>query len=104
MRAQPSTIQPFRDLTVALLATFALTFGSLRSVAQCTFDWRPGEGAPGVVGYGTVFASTTWDPDGFGPRAPLAVFGGSFAAAGDVAARSIAAWDGAQWQAFGDGL
>jgi hypothetical protein len=57
-----------------------------------------------VVGDATVFASTTWDPDGPGGLPPWAVFGGTFVAAGNVAARSVAAWDGTTWHALGEGL
>src|ERR1700741_619058 len=88
----------------AFAAFVALALQSSVVQAQCTFDWQAGEGAPGVVGSGTVFASTSWDPDGPGPSAPLAVFGGSFLAAGNVATRCVGAWDGAEWHTYGEGL
>lgn len=94
----------FRSVTSALVAFVAAGFAIPESSAQCPFEWLPGEGAPGVVGGATVFASTTWDPDGVGPRAPLAVFGGTMIGAGDVAVSSVAAWDGAAWRSVGDGL
>src|SRR5262245_53204477 len=72
--------------------------------AQCPAQWLAGQGAPGVVGNGTVFASTQWDPDGAGPQSPWAIFGGTFVGAGDVAVNSVAAWDGSEWRALGDGL
>jgi hypothetical protein len=104
MRRSTMIDRLWSNATVALLALSAVSLGTARSGAQCTFDWLPGEGAPGVVGIATVFASTTWDADGAGPRSPQVVFGGTILAAGNVSALSVAAWDGAEWHAFGDGL
>ncbi|MEO6594931.1 MAG: hypothetical protein ABIP94_09290, partial [Planctomycetota bacterium] len=60
--------------------------------AQCTTQWLPGDGAPGVLG-GSVAASTMWDPDGAGPLAPVLVVAGTFTLAGKVAANRVATYD-----------
>ncbi len=52
----------------------------------------------------TVFALTTWDPDGTGPMPEQVVAAGEFTNAGDVAVNRIAHWDGAAWQPFGSGM
>ena len=52
---------------------------------------------------GTVFALTTFDPDGTGPAIAQLVAGGSFGASGGVAVNHIARWDGSTWSAFGSG-
>ncbi|MEO6596538.1 MAG: hypothetical protein ABIP94_17440, partial [Planctomycetota bacterium] len=66
--------------------------------------WLPGEGLPGVGG--TVYASTTWDPDGAGPVPPQLVVGGTFLTAGTTLANRIARWDPATgvWSALGAGV
>ncbi len=78
---------------------------SAPAAAQCTNEWLPGNGVPGVDS--GVFASTMWDPDGSGPAAPRLVVAGGFALAGTVPANRIAAWDPATgtWSAaFGAGM
>ncbi len=70
--------------------------------APVKYDWRPGQGVPGVDG--TVEACITWDPDGAGPLPEWLVVGGQFRVAGDVVANNIAAWDGQRWHALGEGL
>lgn len=67
-----------------------------------TYDWRPGQGVPGIDG--TVHAAITWDPDGAGPLPEWLVVGGSFNVAGDVVANSVAAWDGQRWHSVGERL
>ncbi len=67
---------------------------------QCAFDWRPGEGYPGVEG--SVHATTHWDPDGLGSQQEMLIAGGYFWKAGKVAANSVAAWDGQSWHALGN--
>ena len=74
------------------------------ATAQCTPQWLPGNGVPGVSGQ--VRATTMWDPDGSGPLTPRLVVGGSFQAAGNVAANRIAVQDQASgaWSALGTGM
>jgi hypothetical protein len=84
-------------LTCLLISTFPPT-----APAQCEFAWRPGEGVPGVDG--TVYATTTWDPDGPGPQPELLIVGGSFSVAGNVLANNIASWDGVAWLPLGTGM
>jgi hypothetical protein len=59
---------------------------------------------PGVNGW--VSATTTWDPDGAGPRPPALVIGGGFTLAGGVTTTNIALFDPVAntWSALGDGL
>jgi hypothetical protein len=51
-----------------------------------------------------VFALTTWDPDGPGPRPPLLVAGGEFTHSGDVVLNGVGMWDGERWWPLGEGL
>ncbi|MCC6662016.1 MAG: hypothetical protein IT437_14160 [Phycisphaerales bacterium] len=53
---------------------------------------------------GTVWALTTWDPDGMGAAPELLIAGGTFFEAGGVPAVGVAAWDGTQWSSLGSGL
>lgn len=76
--------------------------GAQSVVAQCAFDWRPGDGEP-TFEY-TLSAMTTWDPDGPGPLPATLVVGGAFSTAGGVPAEAIACWDGATWQPLGAGI
>src|SRR5438128_1389139 len=93
-RRGPIPIGPFLILVLSFVAPTAR--------GQCPFNWRPGEGVPGVNG--EVYAVTTWDPDGPGPQPSLLIVGGSFTVAGDVLANRIAAWNGMGWQALGTGM
>lgn len=71
--------------------------------AQCSSQWAPGQGVPGVAG--SVYAMTMWDRDGGGPLPPVLVVGGSFAFAGNAVANSIATHDPATgtWSPLGSG-
>lgn len=71
--------------------------------AQCTPLWQPGDGIPGLRG--TVYASTSWDPDGPGPATPIVVFGGQIDFAGNLPVNNIATWDPATgaWGTLGSG-
>jgi len=70
--------------------------------SQCEYEWKQGQGIPGVDG--EVDAVTTWDPDGAGPKPELLVVGGSFTIAGETFANNIATWDGNSWQPLGSGI
>ncbi len=86
------------------IAILTAGISALPAQAQCEFEWKPGDGVPGVDGwYGHVSAATVWDPDGTGPQPPLLVVGGGFSIAGNVLANNIAAWDGSSWSALGTG-
>jgi len=52
----------------------------------------------------TVYALTTWDPDGDGPLAAQLVAGGDFSTASGVTVNRIARWDGSTWQPFDSGM
>ncbi len=87
-----------------MLVWVGILCGSLAGVArgECEPQWLPGEGVPGVGG--TVYAVTTWDPDGAGPEPEVLVVGGDFTTAGGVKCNNIARWDGSQWQPLGTGM
>jgi hypothetical protein len=71
--------------------------------AEYDFSWKAGDGGyPGISG--TVYATTTWDPDGDGPQSEVLVVGGWFLEAGGVLVHNIALWDGSTWQSLGSGL
>ncbi len=72
------------------------------SRGQCSFDWRPGHGPPGVNG--DVWAMTTWDPDGLERPQELFVVGGDISSVEDLPVNNIAAWDGTSWHALGSGV
>lgn len=83
---------------VRLLVAVAVVVG-LRG--QCNPQWLPGD--PIVSPRGSIFAMTSWDPDGAGPAAPVLVVGGSFAVANEMGVR-VATYDGSQWQRLGGPL
>ena len=60
------------------LVLCALT--ALPASADCPFDWRSGEGIPGVNG--VAYATTRCDSDGPVPIPELLIVGGDFAIAG----------------------
>ena len=64
--------------------------------AQCLPDWAPV--GPGLDA--TVFASTTWDPDGPGPLPAVLVAGGGFHFGG-TETHGVAIWNGAIWSPLG---
>jgi hypothetical protein len=76
--------------------------------AQCVPQWQTvnptATSEPGTNG--TVYATTTWDPDGPGPQTPKLVVGGAFTLAGNIAANCIATFDPAtgQWAPLGTGM
>ena len=81
---------------------------SSHAAAQCPPAWSA-EGGPGLPGVGSthgsrVFAVTSWDPDGSGPKPALLVAGGDFWFAGATSTRAIAAWDGAAWGDVGGSM
>ncbi len=88
-----------------LMNRFLAVFGMLGAVffaaapasAQCTEQWLPGEGRPGLSG--PVFAAAVFD-DGTGPALYV---GGDFNFAGEVVANNIARWDGKSWSPLGSG-
>ncbi|MFN9757933.1 MAG: hypothetical protein ACK58X_16125, partial [Planctomycetota bacterium] len=96
----------------SLLRSFAVDFVALIvglsapqiARAQCTPQWLPGDGVPGVSG--TVTTAAMWDPDGPGPQGPRLVVGGEFIVAGNAVANRIAAQDPSTgvWSALGGGM
>lgn len=68
------------------------------SPLMCQPEWQEGFGVPGIAG--RVHALCVHD-DGTGPALYV---GGSFGAAGGVAANNIAKWDGNEWTPLGEGL
>lgn len=88
-------LKPNRPAIAVLLLLATLTIAN-HSNADCPYDWKPGEGLPGVNG--TVSCATTWDPDGPGPAPELLVIGGDFSRVGPLSASYFAAWDGTSWR------
>lgn len=90
---------------VLLLGLCALLLGPAHdATAQCTSQWQPGLGYPGVNGW--VGAMIPWDPDGAGPAPRVLVIGGGFTIAGNAAASQIALHDPASgtWSTLGAGI
>ena len=85
-----------------LAAPIALACTPLVARAQCG-AWDNYFSVPGGF-ESSVFALTTWDPDGDGPQTAQLVAGGWFDAVGGVAMNGIARWDGSAWQPFGSGM
>ncbi len=84
--------------SLALLGMLgAVLFTAGPASAQCTDQWLPGDGLPGLNG--DVGAVAVYD-DGTGPALYV---GGSFSVVGNVVASNIAKWDGTQWQPLGSG-
>jgi len=51
----------------------------------------------------TCYDMAVYDPDGAGPNPPLLVAAGGFVSAGSVEVNGVAAWNGSEWRALGDG-
>ncbi len=81
-----------------LCACVCAVLGGARAVAQCEPHWSDQFPYPDV--HGSVYAATVWD-DGTGPALYV---GGTFSAAGNVAAVGLAKWDGVKWSAVGPPL
>ena len=52
----------------------------------------------------SVFALTTWDPDGDGPLSGALIAGGAFHRSGLRPIERVARWSGTQWEQMGSGL
>lgn len=103
------SLVPFDDGTGLSLYAGG-TFGVIDGTsAQSIARWKNGHwyAVGGGLGDGDaqaeVAAMVVYDADGKGPGRPVLVVGGSFIRAGAVAARSVAAWDGAAWTALPGG-
>jgi cortical protein marker for cell polarity len=96
----PRSSRALRALALVLLAALL----PRPAGAQCTPQWLPGEGVPGLNG--TVNALANWDPDGLGPLSPTLVAGGSFTIAGQSWAANIAMWSPAtgRWSSLDTGI
>src|SRR5262245_859812 len=100
-RERTSVLHKLHTVLWVLAASTALSM-SRTAVGQCQFEWRSGNGIPGVNG--PVRAVALWDPDGSGPLGEVLAVGGSFTVAGGALASNIAMWDGAAWHALGSGV
>ncbi len=90
-----------RTLVSAALA--ALSLGSADPVsAQCSNEWRAGDGLPGTNG--TIESLGLWDPDGAGPLTERIVAGGFLTVAGRTVVQHLAVLDPATgaWSSIGD--
>ena len=82
----------------SVIVTLTVGLSSLPSLAQCTFDWKPGESPQGLSYEG--YAMAVYD-DGDGPALYVA---GGFETAGGIKACGIARWDGRYWSSVGGGV
>jgi len=83
-------------IAISMGIVLGVAMGCATSFAQCTYDWLPGDGVPGLSG--GVAATTVWDPDGDGPEPEWLVVAGVIDVAGDVRVHDVAAWDGTTWR------
>lgn len=67
--------------------------------AQCSLQPSAGLPLPQLSGF--AGCSTSWDPDGAGPAAPVLVVGGGGMSAGNVFGAQVMTWDGSHWQPLG---
>ena len=70
---------------------------------QCQETWIPTQTFGGFTSSSAGITTTTWDPDGAGPQQPWIVVAGSSGVPG-VSSDRVAAWDGTQWRALGNGF
>ncbi|MBX3464797.1 MAG: WD40 repeat domain-containing protein [Planctomycetes bacterium] len=93
---------PVLPLLSSVLGLWFAAAPTLRS--QCTNQWLPGPPVPGIGGQ--VRCCANWDPDGAGPAPARLVFGGQFAAAGNVVVRNLATFEpgSGTWGTVGGGL
>lgn len=73
---------------------------SARVLAQCEFDWHPGQAYPGVQGI--VTALTIWNPDGLGPANDVLVAAGDISPYVGDAPNRVGYWDGCEWHNLGN--
>ncbi len=72
----------------------AVFFTAAPASAQCTYQWLPGEGLPGLND--AVHALTVYNGE--------LIAGGRFTTAGGAPANRIARWDGTAWSPLGSGI
>src|SRR5437660_3277210 len=95
-----------RRLTAAVFILYIACTHSASASAQCD-DWRAGplQNDQSLNGAdATVYALTTWDPDGSGPLQPILVAGGNFTRMQDATVQHLAVFDPVtgEWQSLGD--
>lgn len=71
--------------------------------AGCSPQWLQGFG-PATGVNGGIFGAVLWDPDKDGPLPARLVICGNFSIVGNPAIKSVAMWDGTQWQPLGTGF
>ena len=82
----------------AVIVAASLLLCSSNALAECAFDWRPGESLQGLSYEG--YAMAVYD-DGDGPALYVA---GGFETAGGAKVCGIACWDGRYWSPVGGGV
>lgn len=90
--------------TITSLALLAALAGLIEpAAAQCASALGNGQGFPGTND--VVNATTLWDADGPGPESAKVVLAGTFTAAGDARAHTVAAFDPnlSTWAPIGSG-
>jgi len=70
---------------------------------QCQETWIATQTFGGFSTTSGGLTTTTWDPDGAGPQQPWIVVAGNAGVPG-VTSDRVAAWDGTQWRAMGNGF
>ncbi|MBX3388067.1 MAG: hypothetical protein KF691_01285 [Phycisphaeraceae bacterium] len=89
--------------------TRSIPFFALASLLCAAAFAQPCEPArasdlPGTSPGSTISLTALWDPDWTGPLQDRLVVAGDFALSNNASPGHIAAWDGTQWQTFGNGL
>jgi hypothetical protein len=100
--------QKVRQSSMQRFATFLL-LGSIAALAPASSHAEPCDPAlvhdlPSLVPFSSVSTMTSWDPDRDGPLGERLVIAGDFTVSSVPNFHRIAAWDGAQWSTFGQGL
>ncbi|MBN8597764.1 MAG: hypothetical protein J0L78_08835 [Planctomycetes bacterium] len=83
-----------RSFALASFSTGLVSIATLASGADCTPQWLPGMGVPGIDG--EVRAVTMWDPDGPGPLEGRIAVGGKLGFP-DGTFSGVAYWNGTEW-------
>jgi len=73
------------------------------NAAPCAPQWLEGFG-PATGVNGGIFGAVLWDPDKDGPLQSRLVICGNFSIVGNPTVKSVAMWDGTQWQPLGTGF
>ena len=87
---------------IGLALIFSGTYQAAHALEDFEYGWLRTTGLRGFDE--EVRSSIMWDRDGPGGADPVLVVGGRFAVAGEILANRVALWNGASWEALGDGF